>query len=134
MLPTGQGPVFAFRGVAAHLPEVRAFREVLPGRAGGGSIPSTLSGMSATSWAVTVCVVWTCSAKWRTLTVIRNSPLRLSETGHKVSDDLDLPRMAKMIAVSAKPKVKGKLPYDIQGLCFDYIREKYKLSMIDEPG
>ncbi len=65
-------------------------------------------------------------------TIERNSPLRLSETGQRVSADLDLPGMARKIAVSVKPEIKGKLPYDIQEFCFNYIREKYEFSTNDE--
>ncbi len=71
--------------------------------------------------------------RWQdSTTIVRKSPLRLSEIGRKVSEDLNLPAMAKVIAMSVKPEVKGKLPYDIQEFCFDYIRKKYKLSATDE--
>ena len=57
-----------------------------------------------------------------------NSPLGLSELGQRISDDLDIPAMAKELAPSVKSLVEGMLPYDIQEFCFNFIRDDYKPS------
>ena len=57
----------------------------------------------------------------------RGSPLKLSEVGQKILDALDIPAMAKELAPKVKPKVEGKVPYDIQEFCFTYIRDEYDL-------
>ena len=56
------------------------------------------------------------------------SPLGLSVLGKKISDDLDIPAMAKELVPIAKPLIDGMLRYDIQKFCFVYIRDEYKPS------
>ena len=57
----------------------------------------------------------------------RGSPLKLSEVGRGISDALDIPAMAKELVPKVRPKVEGKVPYDIQEFCFTYIRNEYDL-------
>ena len=54
------------------------------------------------------------------------SPLEPNELGQKVSKSIDSPSIVKGIAPSLCERANGKLPYDIQELCFDFIRDEYK--------
>ena len=54
------------------------------------------------------------------------SPLEPNELGQKVSTSIDSPSIVKSIAPSLCERANGKLPYDIQELCFDFIRDEYK--------
>ena len=46
--------------------------------------------------------------------------------GQKVSKSIDAPSIVKGIAPTLRERAGGKLPYDIQELCFDFIRDEYK--------
>ncbi len=61
-------------------------------------------------------------------TIDSASPLRLTEVGQKVSDILDVSSIAEGIVPLLREEAAGKLAYDIQELCFEYVRDKY------EPG
>ena len=54
------------------------------------------------------------------------SPLEPNDLGQKVSKSIDAPSIAKGIAPTLRERAGGKLPYDIQELCFDFIRDEYK--------
>ena len=61
-------------------------------------------------------------------TVDSDSPLKLTTVGGKVSKSIDAPSIVKGLATDLRVKADGKLPYDIQELCFDFIRDEYKPS------
>ena len=54
------------------------------------------------------------------------SPLEPNELGYKVSKSIDAPSIVKGLASGLRERADGKLPYDIQELCFDFIRDEYK--------
>ena len=59
-------------------------------------------------------------------TLSPGSPLKPNELGQKVSNSIDAPSIVKGIAPGLRERADGKLLYDIQELCFDFIREEYK--------
>ena len=61
-------------------------------------------------------------------TVDSNSPLKLTAVGNKVSKSIDSISIVKGLATDLRVKADGKLPYDIQELCFNFIRDEYKPS------
>ena len=61
-------------------------------------------------------------------TVDSDSPLKLTAVGDKVSKSIDSISIVKGLATDLRVKADGKLPYDIQELCFDFIRDEYKPS------
>ena len=61
-------------------------------------------------------------------TVDSNSPLKLTAVGDKVSKRIDSISIVKGLATDLRVKADGKLPYDIQELCFNFIRDEYKPS------
>ena len=54
------------------------------------------------------------------------SPLEPNELGQKVSKSIDAPAIVKGLAPGLRERADGKPPYDIQELCFDFIRDEYK--------
>ena len=65
-------------------------------------------------------------------TISSGSPLRLTKIGKRISEALNVPVTAETLALSLKPRVSGKLPYDVQEFCFEYIRDEYTPSAEDE--
>ena len=61
-------------------------------------------------------------------TIESESPLRLTETGRKVSDILDIPSVAEKLMPMLRTQTDGKHPYDIQERCFEYVRDEYRPS------
>ena len=61
-------------------------------------------------------------------TIDSGSPLKLTTMGDKVSKSIDTISIVKGLATDLRVKADGKLPYDIQELCFDFIRDEYKPS------
>ena len=61
-------------------------------------------------------------------TVDSSSPLRLSELGHSISDDLHVRDWVERIAPSLTERVEGKRPFEIQSICFDYVRYEFEPS------
>ena len=61
-------------------------------------------------------------------TVDSGSPLKLTPVGEKVSKSIDAPLIAKGLVTNMRARTNGKLPYDIQELCFDFIRDEYRPS------
>ena len=60
------------------------------------------------------------------LTVAGASPLRLTELGKKISARLAAGAIADDLAPHLRERVAGLQPYEIQELCFDYIRKEYE--------
>lgn len=50
------------------------------------------------------------------------SPLRLTELGEAISQDLDAPRWADGLVPELKEQVAGKLPYEIQEISLEHVR------------
>ena len=59
-------------------------------------------------------------------TLAGSSPLRLTNLGKSISERLDAPALAQDLAPLLQERIKGKTPYEIQEMCFDYIRHEYK--------
>ena len=59
-------------------------------------------------------------------TLAGSSPLRLTDLGRSVSERLDASALAQDLASLLQEQVKEKTPYEIQEMCFDYIRHEYK--------
>ena len=59
-------------------------------------------------------------------TLTPGSPLKPNDLGKKVSDSIDAPSIAKGLAPGLRARADGKHQYDIQELCFDFIRDEYK--------
>lgn len=53
--------------------------------------------------------------------VEKNSPLRLTEAGHSISEALDVKEWAMLTAQDVVPKLRWSHPYDIQVFCMDYV-------------
>ena len=56
------------------------------------------------------------------------SPLKPNELGRKVSESIDAPAIVKGLAPGLCDRANGKPPYDIQELCFNFIRDDYEPS------
>ena len=54
-----------------------------------------------------------------------DSPIRLTELGRKVSDELRAGELAQNIAGELRQQVKGKEEHDIQEICLDFAENKY---------
>ena len=59
-------------------------------------------------------------------TLAGSSPLRLTDLGRAISERLDAPALTQTLAPLLQERIKGKTPYEIQEICFDYIRHEYK--------
>ena len=59
-------------------------------------------------------------------TLSPGSPLEPNKLGHKVSKSIDAPSIVKDLAPGLRERADSKPPYDIQELCFDFIRDEYK--------
>ena len=58
-------------------------------------------------------------------TLAGSSPLRLTDLGKSISERLDAPALAQDLAPLLQERIEGKTPYEIQEMCFDYIRHQY---------
>lgn len=68
----------------------------------------------------------------RTQTLDRGSRLRLTELGQRVAKEVDAESMMAQIAVDIAGRAFDKEPYDVQNLCFEYVRNEYKPSKADD--
>ena len=59
-------------------------------------------------------------------TVAGASPLRLTEPGREISDRLDASAIADNLVPELRERVADMQPYDIQELCYKYIRNEYE--------
>ena len=59
-------------------------------------------------------------------TIDSDSPLKPTQLGLKVSESIDAPLIVKDLVPSLRARADGKHPYDIQEICFDFIRDEYK--------
>ena len=58
-------------------------------------------------------------------TLAGSSPLRLTDLGKSISERLDAPTLAQDLVPLLQERIEGKTPYEIQEMCFDYIRHQY---------
>ena len=58
-------------------------------------------------------------------TLAGGSPLRLTDLGKSISERLDAPTLAQDLVPLLQERIEGKTPYEIQEMCFDYIRHQY---------
>jgi len=63
--------------------------------------------------------------------VAGQSPLRLTELGIGISEDIDAKEWAKEKAQHIAAQVAGKPPYDIQQFCFDLVRGQKHVPATD---
>ena len=59
-------------------------------------------------------------------TVTSESPLKLTKLGQTISESLDVPSLVENLFPELSERAKGKNPYDVQELCFKFIRGEYK--------
>ena len=59
-------------------------------------------------------------------TTMSGSPLRLTDLGRRISEELDAAALAEQLAPALRDQAEGKDPYSIQELCFEYVRGKYE--------
>ena len=59
-------------------------------------------------------------------TVTSDSPLKLTKLGQTISESLDVPSLVENLFPELSERAKGKNPYDVQELCFKFIRGEYK--------
>ena len=55
------------------------------------------------------------------LPVARGSPLRLTDLGQSISDELNVAGWAERTAPELKKKAKGMTAYKVQEMCFEYV-------------
>ena len=62
-----------------------------------------------------------------------DSPRKLNDLGHRISDQINAPAIAQGLTAALREEAEGKLAYEIQELCFDYIKRKYQPPLdVDE--
>ena len=62
-------------------------------------------------------------------TLNSKSPLDLSELGQTISKELDVPSLVEKLLptlTTLLARSNGKNPYDVQELCFKFVREEFK--------
>ena len=59
-------------------------------------------------------------------TVAGASPLRLTELGQRISTRLNAGAIADELVPILRERTEGKAPYEIQEMCFKYIRDEYE--------
>ncbi len=57
------------------------------------------------------------------ITFAGTSPLKLTDLGETISEELNAPTWAEEIAVKLEDKVKGKPDYEIQEMYFEYVKD-----------
>lgn len=58
-------------------------------------------------------------------TLAGGSPLQLTDLGRSISERLGASALAQDLAPLLQERIKGRAPYEIQEMCFDYVRHKY---------
>lgn len=61
-------------------------------------------------------------------TATATSPIRLTELGKKVSNDINATTLAEQLVETLKDKVVNKNAYEIQELCFNYMEKEFHPS------
>lgn len=59
-------------------------------------------------------------------TIESGSPIRLTDLGRSVADDLDVGKWVEQVAPSLTARVKGKPPFEVQNFCFDYVKDEFE--------
>ena len=59
-------------------------------------------------------------------TMTDGSPLQLTDCGRSISERLGAAGLAQELAPLLQAQVEGKVPYEIQEKCFDYVRHEYE--------
>lgn len=59
-------------------------------------------------------------------TIEGGSPIRLTDLGRSVADDLDVGKWVEQVAPSLIARVKGKPPFEVQNFCFDYVKDEFE--------
>ena len=55
-----------------------------------------------------------------------SSPLTLTELGEQISNEVGAKKWAEQIAEELQESVKNMEPFEIQDICFDYVKEKFQ--------
>lgn len=66
------------------------------------------------------------------LPVARGSPLRLTDLGQSISDELNVAGWAERTAPELREKAKGMTAYKVQEMCFKYVQEWVPPHDLDE--
>ena len=85
-------------------------------RAGNREIRAILKGMSADITKILL--------RLPSRFVGNESPLRLTDLGKEVAQELNLTAWAASVAVTLESEAEGKEPYEIQDLCYAYVTDR----------
>ena len=68
--------------------------------------------------------------------IASGSPLTLTDLGRRISDCLNAKALAATIADSLRERARGRKPYQIQEMCFDYVKNDYDppVEVVDAIG
>ena len=68
--------------------------------------------------------------------VAGTSPLALTDLGRRISDCLNAKALASTIADSLRERARGRKPFEIQEMCFKYVKEEYDppVEVVDAIG
>ena len=58
-------------------------------------------------------------------TIEGNSPIQLTDLGRSISDDLKALDWVARIAPTLAERTRGKQPFEIQEMCFDYVKDEF---------
>ena len=64
--------------------------------------------------------------------IMAGSPLKLTKLGEEISKKLEAKKWASRTSNTLQKSVLGKQPYEIQDICFDYVRDKLEPSVEQE--
>lgn len=62
------------------------------------------------------------------------SPIKLSELGSKIAEEIQIDTWVSEWAESLLERVKNKSPYEIQEFCFQYAQEEFPAELKKEPN
>ena len=57
--------------------------------------------------------------------IVGSSPIKLTDLGKSISDEVGARKTAQQLSSKLIERAKDKNPYEIQDLCFNYIRDEY---------
>ena len=114
------------REIRANTREIRA--DIGAIRAGNREIRATLKGMSADIARLNSSIT-KILLHFPNRFVDNESPLRLTDLGKEVALELNLTAWAASAAVTLESDAEGKEPYEIQDLCYAYVKERLSEEM-----
>ena len=114
------------REIRANNREIRA--DIGAIRAGNREIRATLKGMSADIARLNSSIT-KILLHFPSRFVDNENPLRLTDLGKEVAQELNLTAWAASAAVKLESEAEGKEPYEIQDLCYAYVKERLSEEM-----